>query len=93
LLPLTLHAVASAPPAAQNLATLSICVLQADSATQKQQDLVRMTENSKRTLEQEVTSYRCAAVLQPAAIRANLRRHSGLTLVSRQQLWWSIDPA
>lgn len=42
-----------------------VCVLQADSATQKQQDLVRMTENSKRTLEQEVASYRWAAVPQP----------------------------
>jgi len=31
----------------------------ADSATQKQLDLVRMTENSKRTLEQEVSAYRC----------------------------------
>lgn len=34
-------------------------LLQADSATQKQLDLVRMTENSKRTLEQEVSAYRC----------------------------------
>ena len=33
-------------------------LLQADSATQKQLDLVRMTENSKRTLEQEVSAYR-----------------------------------
>lgn len=34
---------------------------QADSATQKQLDLVRMTENSKRTLEQEVSAYRAEA--------------------------------
>lgn len=33
-------------------------MLQADGATQKQLDLVRMTENSKRTLEQEVSAYR-----------------------------------
>jgi hypothetical protein len=32
--------------------------LQADSATQKQVDLMRMTENTKRTLEQEVAAYR-----------------------------------
>jgi hypothetical protein len=31
---------------------------QADSATQKQVDLVRMTENTKRNLEQEVSAYR-----------------------------------
>lgn len=39
-----------------------LCVLQADAATLKQVDLVRMTENTKRNLEQEVSSYRCAFV-------------------------------
>uniref|UniRef100_A0A383VEV0 Cilia- and flagella-associated protein 58 central coiled coil domain-containing protein n=1 Tax=Tetradesmus obliquus TaxID=3088 RepID=A0A383VEV0_TETOB len=34
---------------------------QADSATQKQVDLVRMTENTKRNLEQEVAAYRAEA--------------------------------
>eukprot|EP00775_Hariotina_reticulata_P010077 gene10077-10232_t len=34
---------------------------QADSATQKQADLVRMTENTKRNLEQEVAAYRSEA--------------------------------
>jgi hypothetical protein len=54
------------PQVAANRAAIAV-LLQADSATQKQLDLVRMTENSKRTLEQEVGSYRwapqsCAAV-------------------------------
>lgn len=35
--------------------------MQADSATQKQVELVRMTEGTKRNLEQEVASYRCGA--------------------------------
>lgn len=43
------------------LTDVAACLLQADSATQKQLDLVRMTENSKRTLEQEVGSYRWVA--------------------------------
>jgi flagellar biosynthesis chaperone FliJ len=34
---------------------------QADSATQKQVDLVKISENSKRNLEQEVASYRAEA--------------------------------
>lgn len=40
--------------------------MQADSATQKQVDLVRMTENTKRNLEQEVSAYRwgvCSGLL------------------------------
>jgi hypothetical protein len=48
-----------APPSLQPTAVIAV-LLQADSATQKQLDLVRMTENSKRTLEQEVGSYRWA---------------------------------
>jgi hypothetical protein len=38
---------------------LLLLLLQADSATQKQVDLVRMTENTKRNLEHEVAAYRC----------------------------------
>lgn len=40
------------------LSMLLLLLLQADSATQKQVDLVRMTENTKRNLEQEVAAYR-----------------------------------
>ena len=41
---------------------------QAESATQKQADLVRITENNKKTLEQEIAGYRSEASKQAKAI-------------------------
>ena len=41
---------------------------QAESATQKQADLVRITENNKKTLEQEIAGYRSEASKQSKAI-------------------------
>ena len=43
---------------------------QAESATQKQADLVRVTENNKKTLEQEIAGYRSEASKQSKAIFA-----------------------
>ena len=59
---------------------------QAESATQKQADLVRITENNKKTLEQEIAGYRSEASKQAKAIFGLSR--SGRSLPMRRAPRW-----
>jgi hypothetical protein len=45
-----------------------MCVLQAENATQKQVDLIKINDNTKRNLEQEIQGYKMEAQRQSKLI-------------------------
>jgi hypothetical protein len=67
---------------------LLLLLLQADSATQKQVDLVRMTENTKRNLEQEVAAYRCGIITRVCTRHGSVVTYAH-TIVALIAAWWT----